>query len=136
MIDWKQEKVGYRNEKEENFRGRYFKKIRYPIVVILTLGIGILLCNYSQKEPVLKEETQENTLAIYVDDKIATEIPSKTSGYYLDLSKSNCNNNVNLAWDYYNWAAQLSFTDYNTENSQRTKCTLNFKKCNIPSNIT
>ena len=75
-------------------------------------------------------------MAIYVDDKIATEIPSKTSGYYLDLSKSNCNNNVNLAWDYYNWVAQLNFTDYNTENSQRTKCTLNFKKCNTPSNTT
>ena len=119
-------------------RKRFLRKLKIPTILILIILLGIIVFP-KKKEPILqeqKEEIQKSILAIFVDDKRATEIPSKTSGYYLDLSKSNCNNHVNLTWDYYNWKAKLNFTNYQTDNNQRTKCMLHFKKCNISPNTT
>ena len=44
----------------------------------------------SKKETILKEETQENMLAIYLEDEQINYIPDSESGYTLDLEKSNC----------------------------------------------
>ena len=106
------------------------------MILIILIGLGLVSLDKHDKKTILQEANELNYYAIYVDNEKVREIPSKTSGYYLDLSKSNCNNNVTLAWDYYNWAAKLQFNNYNKENNHRTKCSLYFKKCTLSPNTT
>ena len=68
--------------------------------------------------------------AIYIDNQISNTIPSKESGYTLDTEKSSCNNGVTVSWDDENWSTIVNFTNYQTENMSRTKCTLYFKEVN------
>ena len=113
-------------KKRKNLEGGSIRKLRYPIILILTLGIGILLCNNYNKEKILKEEPQENILAIYLEDKPINYIPEKDSGYTLDLDKSSCTNGVTLDFDESNWSIKTNFTNY-TQNNTRVKCNLYFK---------
>ena len=113
-------------KKRKNLEGGSIRKLRYPIILILTLGIGILLCNNYNKEKILKEEPQENILAIYLEDKPINYIPKKDSGYTLDLDKSSCTNGVTLDFDESNWSIKTNFTNY-TQNNTRVKCNLYFK---------
>ena len=115
-------------KKRKNLGGGYLRKIRYPIILILTIGIGVLLCNNSNKETILKEETQENMLAIYLEDEQINYIPEKDSGYTLDLTKSSCNNGVTIGFDYNTWSVKTNFQNYINPDNSRVKCSLYFKK--------
>ncbi len=82
----------------------------------------------SKKEIILKEEIEENTLAIYLEDEPINYIPEKDSGYTLDLTKSSCTNGVEISFDYNTWSVKTNYSNYNSENNQRVKCSLYFKK--------
>ena len=81
----------------------------------------------SKKETILKEETQENMLAIYLEEEQINYIPDKESGYTLDLEKSSCTNQVDITWDNENWSIKLNYSNYESTNNTRVKCSLYFK---------
>ena len=82
----------------------------------------------SNKETILKEEIRENTLAIYLEDKQINYIPEKDSGYTLDLTKSSCNNGVEISFDYNTWSVKTNYSNYTNTDNTRVKCSLYFKK--------
>ena len=84
------------------------------------------MLEHSKQEIILKEETGDNTLAIYLEDEPINYIPTKDSGYTLDLSKSGCTNGVEVSFDYNTWSVKTNYSNYNSENNQRVKCSLYF----------
>ena len=82
----------------------------------------------SNKETILKEEIQENTLVIYLEDEQINYIPEKDSGYTLDLTKSSCNNGVTIGFDYNTWSVKTNYSNYTNTDNTRVKCSLYFKK--------
>ncbi len=112
---------------KRNILGGYLRKLRYPIILILVVGVSFLMLHNSKKETVLKEETQENMLAIYLEDEPINYIPDKESGYTLDLEKSNCTNEVSISWDDTTWSARLDYTNYTYSDNSRVRCSLYFK---------
>ena len=82
----------------------------------------------SNKETILKEEIQENTLAIYLEDEQINYIPEKDSGYTLDLAKSSCTNGVTIGFDYNTWSVKTNYSNYTNTDNSRVKCSLYFKK--------
>ncbi len=109
-------------------RGRgYLRKLRYPMILILVVGTSFLMLHNSNKEPILKEAQEENTLAIYLEDEQINNIPEKDSGYTLDLSKSCCNHGVEISFDYNTWSVKTSFQNYTNTDNTRVKCSLYFK---------
>ena len=108
--------------------GGYFRKLRYPIILILVVGTSFLMFHNSQKEQILKAKQEENTLAIYLEDEPINYIPEKDSGYTLDLSKSSCNNGVTISFDYNTWSVKTNYSNYTNQDNTRVKCSLYFKK--------
>ena len=82
----------------------------------------------SNKETILKEEIQENTLAIYLEDEQINYIPEKDSGYTLDTEKSSCTSGVTIGFDYNTWSVKTNFQNYINTDASRVKCNLYFKK--------
>ena len=80
----------------------------------------------SNKETILKEEIQENTLAIYLEDEQINYIPDRESGYTLDLAKSSCNNGVTISFDYNTWSVKTNYSNYTNPDNTRVKCSLYF----------
>ena len=80
----------------------------------------------SNKEINLKDETQENVLAIYLEDEQINYIPDRESGYTLDLSKSSCNNGVEISFDYNTWSVKTNYSNYINTDNTRVKCSLYF----------
>ena len=82
----------------------------------------------SKKETILKEEIQDNMLAIYLEDEQINYIPEKDSGYTLDITKSSCNNGVTISFDYNTWSVKTNYSNYTNTDNTRVKCSLYFKK--------
>ena len=80
----------------------------------------------SQKEKILKDEVQENMLAIYLEDEQINYIPDRESGYTLDLTKSSCNNGVTISFDYNTWSVKTNYSNYTNPDNTRVKCSLYF----------
>ena len=60
-------------------------------------------------------------LAIYIDDEETNTIPTKDSGYYLDLEKSTCTNNAIIQFDTNTWSPVIkNMSEY------KTRCELHF----------
>ena len=108
--------------------GEYLRKLRYPMILILVVGASFLMLHNSNKEIILKNEVQENTLAIYLEDEQINYIPEKDSGYTLDLTKSSCNNGVTIGFDYNTWSVKTNYSNYTNPDNTRVKCSLYFKK--------
>ena len=74
---------------------------KYIIAIFILLSLSIFFVSLSQKEKSLKQiEKQDNVeLAIYINEEETNAIPSKDSGYYLDLEKSICTNNAIIQFD-------------------------------------
>ena len=70
------------------------------------------------------EDPGDLYFAIYVDDNMVQEIPTKDSGYTLDEEKSSCTNGATISWDNINWTAIVNLSNYTKENMSRTKCTM------------
>ena len=115
-------------KKRKILGGGYFRKLRYPTILILIIGASFLMLHNSNKEPILKEEIQENTLAIYLENEQINYIPEKDSGYTLDLTKSSCTNGVTIGFDYNTWSVKTNYSNYTNTDNTRVKCSLYFKK--------
>ncbi|HIR74172.1 TPA: hypothetical protein IAB95_01565 [Candidatus Ventrenecus avicola] len=87
----------------------------------------------SKKETILKEEIQENTLAIYLEDEPINYIPAKDLGYTLDITKSSCNNGVEISFDYNTWSVKTNYSNYTNPDNTRVKCSLYFTSTYIES---
>ena len=108
------------------FGGGYLRKLRYPTILILVIGACFFMLQQSKNETILKEEIEENTLAIYLEDEPINYIPAKDSGYTLDLSKSSCTNGVEVTFDYNTWSVKTNYSNYESTNNTRVKCSLYF----------
>ena len=63
------------------------------ILFLVAVSIGISFKFMSNREPkILSNYEEADYLAIYLEDEQINYIPSKDSGYTLDLTKSSCNN--------------------------------------------
>ena len=124
--------------KLERFKEKNNKKkftIIFTVCCILLLAGVFLYTSFA----VFTEEKQFNVIngtyqdpgdiyfAIYIDDKIVQELPSKTAGYVFDTEKSTCTNNVGISWNHDDWHAEIDFSTYQMATMGRTKCTLYFK---------
>ena len=119
--------------KVENSKRKFI--IIFTVCCILLLAGVFLYTSFA----VFTEEKQFNVIngtyqdpgdlyyAIYIDDKIVQELPSKTAGYVFDTEKSSCTNNVGISWNHDNWHAEIDFSTYQMATMGRTKCTLYFK---------
>ena len=74
------------------------------------------------------EDPGDIYFAYYIDGEISREMPKQNTGYTLDESKSNCNNNVKVTWDNALWEARVNHKNYSATTNTRTKCTLYFNK--------
>ena len=106
--------------------GGYLRKLRYPTILILVVGACFFMLEHSKQEIILKEETGDNTLAIYLEDEPINYIPTKDSGYTLDLSKSGCTNGVEVSFDYNTWSVKTNYSNYTNTDNTRVKCSLYF----------
>ncbi len=122
----------------EKFKEKNSKK---NIIIIFTESCILLLAGVFlyTSYAVFTEEKEFNVIngtygdpgdiyfAIYVDDQIVIELPSKTDGYVFDADKSSCTNSVTIFWNQNDWHADLDFSHYQVESMSRTKCTVYFK---------
>ncbi len=74
------------------------------------------------------EDPGDIYFAYYIDGEISREMPAQNTGYTLDETKSNCNNNVTVTWDNASWEAKVNHKNYSATTNTRTKCTLYFNK--------
>lgn len=85
------------------------KKKYFFTISIIILGILTLLkINFKHN----------NTLAVYIDNELKNNIPSKTDNLY--INKIDCDNNTNAAWDNDTWGLFINNL------SKKTKCNLHF----------
>ena len=84
------------------------------------------MLEHSKKEIILKDEIEENTLAIYLEDEPINYIPDRESGYTLDMTKSSCNNGVTISFDYNTWSVKTNYSNYTNTDNTRVKCSLYF----------
>ena len=128
--------------KLEKFKEKDKKRkfiIIFTVCCILLLAGVFLYTSFA----VLTEEKQFNVIngtyqdpgdlyfAVYVDGEITNTIPSKDSGYTLDMKKSSCTNGATVSWDNNAWQSKVIFSNYTKGNMSRTKCTLYFENQNF-----
>ena len=137
------EKYGHSNSGErmklEKFKVKNIKKTSINLFLI---GIGLLLGYFLFGRSYAFYEENKNFdvingsvedpgdiyFAYYIDGEISREMPSQNTGYTLDETKSNCNNNVTVTWDNASWEAKVNHKNYSATTNTRTKCTLYFNK--------
>ena len=90
--------------------------------------MSVLLLQHSNQNHILQEKSEENALAIYLEDEPINYIPEKDSGYTLDIEKSSCTNGVEISFDYNTWSVKTNYENYTATDNQRVKCSLYFKK--------
>ena len=96
------------------------KKQILPFLILICLAIVLVIL--PPKENKIKEyNNEEIELAIYINDEETNTIPSKDSGYYLDLEKSTCTNNAIIQFDTNTWSPVIkNMSEY------KTRCELHF----------
>ena len=62
------------------------KKHILTFLIFICLAV-VLVISLPKENKIKKYETEEIELAIYINDEETNTIPSKDSGYYLDLEK-------------------------------------------------
>ena len=132
--------------KLEKFKEKDKKRkfiIIFTVCCILLLAGVFLYTSFA----VLTEEKQFNVIngqyqdpgdlyfAVYVDGEITNTIPSKDSGYTLDMKQSSCTNGATITWDNESWSALVNLSNYSAGNMSRTKCTMYFKKQSFADTI-
>ena len=61
-----------------------------------------------------------------MEDEPINYIPEKDSGYTLDMTKSSCNNGVEISFDYNTWSVKTNYSNYTSQDNTRVKCSLYF----------
>ena len=122
---------------------KYHEKKTKNVYILLFISLSILLVagvlfykSYAYYEEAKDFDVINGTVedpgdiyfAYYIDGEISREMPMQNTGYTLDETKSNCNNNVTVTWDNASWEAKVNHKDYNATTNTRTKCTLYFNK--------
>ena len=115
-------------KKRKVLGGGHLRKLGYPTVLIVIVGMSVLLLQHSNQNHILQEKSEENELAIYLEDEPINYIPEKDSGYTLDIEKSSCTNGVEISFDYNTWSVKTNYENYTATDNQRVKCSLYFKK--------
>ena len=113
------------------------KKMIYFLSALLILSLGIFIfyksyAFYEEKKDFnvingVVEDPGDIYYAYYVNNTITRDFPTKDSGLTLDTTKSSCTSGVTISWDDDNWHAILDYSNYQKNNTTRTKCTLYFK---------
>ena len=98
------------------------KKVTYVLLFIFLFILGIFFLYERKTEKFSQIENNEKIeLAIYLNDEETNTIPSKDSGYYLDLEKSSCTNNAIIQFDTSTWSPVIkNMSEY------KTRCELHF----------
>ena len=79
-------------------------KKKFLLISIVLISLGVFF-SIETKEEIKNFSNEENIeLAIYIEEEQTSGIPSKDSGYYLDLEKSSCTNNASITWDSTTWS--------------------------------
>ena len=122
---------------------KYKNRDKIKPYVILTLGFFLILISgyFFYQSYALYEESKnfdaingtvedpgDIYFAYYIDGEISRSIPLQNTGYTLDETKSNCNNNVTVTWNNASWEAKVNHKNYSATANTRTKCTLYFNK--------
>ena len=95
------------------------KFIISSILLVSLIVLGGILSREKTLEQLKDNENIE--LAIYINDEETNTIPSKDSGYYLDLEKSTCTNNAIIQFDTNTWSPVIkNMSEY------KTRCELHF----------
>ena len=120
---------------------RQTQKIIYVTICILLVAFGAIFLYksyalYEEKKDfnVINgqvEEPGDLYFAYYVNGTISKDVPTKDSGLTLDTTKSSCNSGVTVSWDDDNWHAILDYSNYESNSTTRTKCTLYFKEKSV-----
>mgnify|MGYP005964607903 FL=1 len=105
----------------------------YTIILITIVYFATSFAYYEEKKDFnvingTVEDPGDIYFAYYIDGKISREMPSQNTGYTLDETKSNCTNGVKITWNHSTWHGETDYTNYNTTDNTRTKCTLYFNK--------
>ena len=95
---------------------------KYIIAIFILLSISIFFAISQKEKDLYQIEKQDNVeLAIYINEEETNAIPSKDSGYYLDLEKSICTNNAIIQFDTSTWGPVIkNMSEY------KTRCELHF----------
>ena len=98
------------------------KKVTYVLLFIFLFILGIFFLYERKTEKFSQIENNEKIeLAIYLNDEETNTIPTKDSGYYLDLEKSSCTNNAIIQFDTNTWSPVIkNMSEY------KTRCELHF----------
>ena len=85
---------------------------------IIIFLIFITLCLFKIKNiqhNILNNNNKNIELAIYINEEETNTIPSKESGYYLDIEKSTCTNNAIIQFDTNTWSPVIkNMSEYKT----------------------
>ena len=95
------------------------KQIVFLSIFLITIGILFL---FERKTEIKETKNNKNIeLAIYINEEETNTIPSKESGYYLDIEKSTCTNNAIIQFDTNTWSPVIkNMSEY------KTRCELHF----------
>ena len=125
--------------KEKNNKKKFI--ILFTVCCVLLLAGVFLYTSFA----VFTEDKQFNVIngtyqdpgdlyfAVYVDGQITDTVPSKDSGYTLDIEKSSCTNGATITWDKDSWSAVINLSNYSAGNMSRTKCTMYFEEGELSS---
>ena len=112
------------------------KKIYYLADLFFVVGLflfyqGYTLYKEKKNFDAINETSKDSNdvyFAYYIDGVISRDMPLQNTGYTLDETKSNCNNNVSVKWDNASWEAKANHKNHSATTNTRTKCTLYFNK--------
>ena len=113
------------------------KKIYYLLdLIFLAVGLFLFYQGYTlhakkKNFDAINEISKDSNkvyFAYYIDGVISRDMPLQNTGYTLDETKSNCNNNAIVQWDNASWEAKVNHKNYSATDNTRTKCTLYFNK--------
>ena len=112
------------------------KKIYYLADLFFVVGLflfyqGYTLYTEKKNFDAINETSKDSNdvyFAYYIDGVISRDMPLQNTGYTLDETKSNCNNNVSVKWDNASWEAKANHKNHSATTNTRTKCTLYFNK--------
>ena len=67
-------------------------------------------------------------LIIFMQICMSVRICLLYTSYTLDLEKSSCNNGVELDFDYNTWTIKTNYSNYESTDNTRVKCSLYFRE--------
>ena len=117
--------------KLENKKIYYLADLFFFVVGLFLFYQGYTLYTDKKNFDAINETSKDSKdvyFAYYIDGVISRDMPLQNTGYTLDETKSNCNNDVSVKWDNASWEAKVNHKNHSATTNTRTKCTLYFNK--------